>query len=268
MLHTQVVGSGRPEIGYLHGLFGRGTNWNGVARALAAEGHPGVLLDLPNHGHSPWTTSFDYVRVADAVAEEIEERMGSAAGLTLVGHSMGGKVAMLVALRAPALVKGLVVVDIAPGPSAQVVTSVPLVAAMRGLDLEATANRRAADEALAAHVGDPAVRQFLLQNLKLIRPTPEVGPRWRWELNLDLLGDALPAVASWPRIGDSYPGDVLWIAGAESDYIQPEHEAPMRALFPNVRSVTIEGAGHWVHADQPDALVAALRDFLSRPSPR
>lgn len=270
MLHTQLVGAGRPRVGYLHGLFGRGTNWNGIARALAAEDQPGVLIDLPNHGHSPWTPTFDYLAMADAVAAEIEERMGSAAGLTLVGHSMGGKVAMLVALRAPHLVKGLVVVDIAPGVSAQVVTSVPLVAAMRALDLTGTENRRAADAAMALRVDDPAVRQFLLQNLKLIPRVPAAGPgpRWRWGVNLDLLGDSLAGVASWPEISGSYPGDVLWVAGAESPYIQPEHEPAMRALFPNVRQVTIAGAGHWVHADQPDALVAALRGFLSRPSPR
>ncbi|QLQ15810.1 MAG: alpha/beta fold hydrolase [Micropruina sp.] len=263
-LHSQLVGHGRPDVVFLHGLFGRGKNWNGIARELAAEDHASVLVDLPNHGRSSWTESFDYVTIADQVAEELELRLGSAAAVNLVGHSMGGKVAMLVALRHPELVTRLAVVDIAPAVSEQVVTSVPLVRAMRSLDLVGTRDRAGADAALAADVDDPAVRAFLLQNLKHVRH-PEPGEaRWRWEVNLDLLGDALPDVAAWPDVHGTYPGPVLWLAGELSPYVRVEHQATMSRLFPRVELVRVPGAGHWVHADAPEATVAALRRLLQR----
>ena len=260
-LFTQLMGSGRPDLVFLHGLFGRGKNWAGIARSLADDEHTSVLFDLPDHGRSHWTPTFDYVQLADEVADELNLHLGSAASVNLVGHSMGGKVAMLIALRHPQLVRRLVVVDIAPDVSDQVRSSVPLVKAMRELDLEHLTNRVEADQALARDVDDPAVRQFLLQNLKLDR-TPGLRQRWRWEVNLDLLGDHLDEVAAWPHVTGSYPGPVLWVAGEESPYIRPEHEPRMLQLFPSTRLVTLAGAGQWVHADAPEELTALLRDFL------
>ena len=263
-LFTQLVGDGRPDVVFLHGLFGRGKNWAGIARTLAEHEHTSVLFDLPNHGRSHWTERFDYVAMADEVAAELRLRLGTAAAVTLVGHSMGGKVAMLLALRHPALVRRLVVVDIAPGISYQVRTSAPLVTAMRGLDLDGLASRSQADRLLAPDVDDPAVRLFLLQNLKQDR-TPEHRNRWHWELNLPLLGDNLDDVAGWPDVPElSYAGPTLWVAGADSPYIRPEHEPEMHRLFPRARLVTITGAGHWVHADAPTALTAELVGFLNQ----
>ena len=112
-LHTRLVGPGRPNVLFMHGLFGQGRNWNSIAKDLLPQA-TSLLLDLPDHGHSPWSDHFSYVDMADAVAHDIDERLGSAAALTVVGHSRGGKVAMLLALRRPDLVRGLVVVDIAP----------------------------------------------------------------------------------------------------------------------------------------------------------
>lgn len=262
-LFTQLIGDGRPDVVFLHGLFGRGKNWAGIARTLAAKDHPSVLFDLPNHGRSHWSDSFDYSAMASEVAAELRLRLGSAAAVNLVGHSMGGKVAMLVALQHPELVKRLVVVDIAPDISYQVRTSVPLVKAMRQLDLDHLAKRGDAERSLAHEVDDPAVRQFLLQNLKHLR-TAENRNGWQWELNLELLGNHLDEVAGWPDVGQaSYPGPTLWVAGAESPYIRLEHHERMRRLFPAVRLVTIPGAGHWVHADAPEALSAELLAFLA-----
>lgn len=263
-LFTQLIGDGRPDVVLLHGLFGRGKNWAGIARTLADHDHPSVLFDLPNHGRSHWSETFDYAGMADEVADELRLRLGTAAAVTLVGHSMGGKVAMLLALQHPELVRRLVVVDIAPDISDQVRTSVPLVKAMRELDLTALTSRGEAERALAADVDDPAVRQFLLQNLKHTR-TPEHRNGWRWELNLELLGDHLDDVAAWPGVdpGLSYAGPVLWVGGAESPYIRPEHRPEMLRLFPRTRLVTIPGAGHWVHADAPAELTAELLDFLA-----
>ncbi|HOQ52756.1 MAG TPA: alpha/beta fold hydrolase [Micropruina sp.] len=260
-LFTQLVGQGRPDVVFLHGLFGRGKNWAGIARSLAEHEHAGVLFDLPNHGRSHWTPTFDYVQVADEVADELRLHLGSAASVNLVGHSMGGKVAMLIALRHPALVRRLVVIDIAPDISYQVRTSVPLVKAMRGLDLNALQSRREAEVQLAREVHEPEVRQFLLQNLKLDR-RPGLRNHWHWEVNLDLLGDHLDEVAGWPSVAGSYAGPVLWIAGGESPYIRPEHKPRMLQLFPTTHLVTIPGAGHWVHADAPEPLTAELLRFL------
>lgn len=261
-LFTQLIGEGRPDVVFLHGLFGRGKNWAGIARGLAADGHTSVLFDLPNHGRSPWTQTFDYASMADEVASELRLRLGSAANVSVVGHSMGGKVAMLLALQHPELVRSLVVVDIAPDTSAGVEAQKPFVTAMKGLDLERLERRSDAEQALAGQVTDPAVRQFLLQNLKLTR-APENRNQWQWELNLQLLGDEMDAVAAWPEVGDvSYPGPVLWLAGEKSPYIRPEHRATMERLFPAVEQVTIPGAGHWVHADSPAELTAALTAFL------
>ncbi|MFT3832119.1 MAG: alpha/beta fold hydrolase [Micropruina sp.] len=261
-LFTQLIGDGRPDVVFLHGLFGRGKNWAGIARALAEQGHPSVLFDLPNHGRSHWTESVDYAAMAGEVADELRLRLGSAASMTVVGHSMGGKVAMVLALEHPELVSRLVVVDIAPDVSDQVRTSVPLVKAMRELDLDAVASRGAAERALAADVDDAAVRLFLLQNLKHTR-TAENRNGWQWEVNLGLLGDHLDEVAAWPEVGEArYDGPVLWVGGTESLYIRPEHAAGMRRLFPRVRQVWIEGAGHWVHADAPAELTAELLAFL------
>ncbi|MFT4217627.1 MAG: alpha/beta fold hydrolase [Micropruina sp.] len=262
-LFTQLIGTGRPDVVFLHGLFGRGKNWAGIAKSLAEHEHASVLFDLPNHGRSHWTDTFDYPAMASEVADELRLRLGSAASVTLVGHSMGGKVAMLMALQHPELVRRLVVVDIAPDISYQVRTSVPLVKAMRALDLNDIASRGAAEQLLAADVDDPAVRLFLLQNLKHTR-TPQNRNGWQWELNLDLLGDHLDDVAAWPNVGEvSYPGPALWVGGSDSPYIQPEHHDRMRQLFPQVRLVRIPGAGHWVHADAPVELTAELLPFLA-----
>lgn len=268
-LHSELVGVGRPRFAFLPGLFGRGRNWSQVAQALAAADYASVLFDLPDHGKSAWTTQFSYPGMAQAVADEIDLRLGSAANVILVGHSMGGKVAMLTALNHPELVSALVVIDIAPGASDQVHTFSPLVAAMRSLDLEALTSRADADERMRAAVPDDAVRLFLLQNLRR-------KGGWHWQQNLAMLGDSLPQIGDWPPTGDAtYPGPVLWLTGERSDYVKPEHAATMGRLFPAVRHQVVADAGHWVHADQPQAVVDALLDVaaeldtgVSRPSQR
>jgi pimeloyl-ACP methyl ester carboxylesterase len=257
-LHTELIGSGRPRFAFLHGLFGRGRNWTQIAAALAEAGYPTVLFDLPDHGQSGWTDRFSYPGMAAAVAKEIDLRMGSAAELILVGHSMGGKVAMLTALDHPELVSGLVVVDIAPGHSAQVDTFTPLVAAMRSLDLTTLGSRAEADERLRAQVPDDAVRLFLLQNLRR-------KGGWHWQPNLPMLGDSLDQIGGWPEVvAPPYRGPVLWLAGERSPYCRPEHDAEMSRLFPAVRKVVVPGAGHWVHADAPDVVIAELLAFADQ----
>lgn len=260
-LHTELIGTGRPHLAFLHGLFGRGRNWTQIAGELAEAGHASVLFDLPDHGRSAWTPQFSYPGMAAAVAAELDLRLGSAARLVVVGHSMGGKVAMLTALNHPELVAGLAVVDISPAASDQVAGFAPLVAAMRGLDLGSLTSRADAEARLAAAVPDAAVRLFLLQNLRR-------RGGWHWQPNLAMLGDSLAAVGGWPEVSGRYDGPVLWLTGERSPYVADEHLAAMARYFPAARRVVVPGAGHWVHADAPDATVAALLDLLAEVNSR
>ena len=259
-LASTTYGGQGPRVVMLHGLFGQGRNFTGIAKALADEARV-TLLDLPDHGRSPWSADFSYLAMADRVADFLDE---AARGerWTVVGHSMGGKVAMLVALRRPDLVERLCVVDVAPVPTAAVSSFQTYVAAMRQIDLDALPDRATADQVVATRVPDAVVRGFLLQNLR--RDGSGDSARWRWQMNLDLLGDRLPEIAGWPdgTLG-TYDGPVLWLAGVSSDYVQAAYAPAMRALFPRVRLVRVKNAGHWVHADQPAVFVSALRGFLA-----
>lgn len=257
-LHTELVGTGRPAVIYLHGLFGRGRNWSGIASRIAEAGHPGVLIDLPNHGQSPWTDSIDYRLMTDAVADELQLRLGSAARVAVVGHSMGGKVAMLLALHYPELVSALAVIDIAPADSSASDSFVSLVAALRALELSGLTSRGQADRELAVAIPDPAVRSFLLQNLRR-------QPSWHWQPNLELIASSLDRIRAWPEPQRAaFEGPVGWITGARSPYVQPENVPEMTRLFPAVQRLIIPDAGHWVQADQPEAVTAALLDLLAR----
>jgi esterase len=254
-LHSTQVGSSGPRIAFCHGLFGQGKNWTSIARALAPD-YRSTLIDLPDHGRSGWTDEVSYPAMADAVGDLLES---SAPGepFTVVGHSMGGKVAMALALLRPELVQRLCVVDISPVHYARLSSFADYVRGMRSLDLERLPDRAAAEEGLRAEVPDPVVRSFLLQNLR------REGQGWRWQMNLQLLGDHLDDLADWPTLDVApYPGPTLWLAGVESDYITPAYAPAMRALFPRVQLVRVKGAGHWVHSERPEVFLAALRNFV------
>lgn len=243
-----------PPVAILHGLFGSGRNWATIARRLAAR-HRVIALDLRNHGASPWAESMDYGEMAADVLATLAALGCPRAAL--IGHSMGGKTAMIAALADPATVERLVVVDIAP------VVYQPhhlgLVQAMRALDLTAIGRRAEADRRLAAAVPDPAERGFLLQNLIF-----ESGEPPRWRINLDAIERELPALGDFPAppADAAYRGPALFVAGSRSDYVLPADEPEIRRLFPRARLVRIAEAGHWVHAEQPQALLDALAPFL------
>jgi pimeloyl-ACP methyl ester carboxylesterase len=259
-LHTTSLGTGGPRVVLLHGLFGQGKNWTTLAKDLSA-GARVTLLDLPDHGRSPWSAELSYPAMAKAVAATLAH-LGPGDACAVVGHSMGGKVAMALALLHPELVERLCVVDVSPVATESMSGFAAYVRGMRALDLAQLPDRATADAALVPYAPDPVIRGFLLQNLR------RDGDGWRWQMNLGLLGDELDTVTGWPDLtaapyhASPYPGPVLWVAGSESGYIQPEHAPAMRDLFPRVRSVTIKGAGHWVHADQPQVFATVLRRFL------
>ncbi|CAB4727423.1 unannotated protein [freshwater metagenome] len=257
--HTEIGEPGTGErVVFLHGLFGQGRNFTQVAKALLPE-LVSTLVDLPNHGRSPWTGSVDYVEVADTVAAWLRATYDGDP-VHLVGHSMGGKVAMVLALRHPELVDRLVVVDISPTTSEGAGEFEHLLTSLTSLDLASLERRADADAQLAGPIADERVRGFLLQNLR------SSGEGFRWQADLDLLLRDLPVIGGFPddrlEPGRTFDHPVLWMAGERSPYVRPEHEARMRELFPRVFSVTIKGAGHWVHSEQPEAFVSALQVFL------
>jgi esterase len=257
-LFSTQLGTSGPRVVFLHGLFGQGKNWNTIAKALSDSARV-TLIDLPNHGRSAWTDHFSYPEMANQVAELLKAH-GKGDQYAVVGHSMGGKVGMTLALLHPELVERLAVVDVSPVSTRQVSEFDTFVRGMLATDLETLTDRRDADAQLASYVSDPSIRSFLLQNL---RRDDSKAKGWRWQMNLELLGEQLGEMGDWPELlAQPYNGPVLWVAGARSRYVQPEYAAAMRALFPRVQLVTIKGAGHWVHSEQPQVFLAIMRRFL------
>ncbi|MGY1844492.1 alpha/beta fold hydrolase [Modestobacter sp. SYSU DS0875] len=268
-LAARTLGDTGPRVVFVHGLFGQGRNWTTIAKALADDGHRVTLLDLPNHGHSPWTDRVDYGDMAEFVAAELA-LLGEP--VTLVGHSMGGKVAMQLALRWPELLRALVVVDIAPvdypetggrteDPDEEASPFAAFIAAMQAVDVDALETREDADRALREAVPSTMVRSFLLQSL--VRDGQE---GWRWRLNLETLARDLGELRRFPEPEPraTYDGPVLWIAGANSHYVLDSDRPRMDELFPATRLVRVKNAGHWVHSEQPEVFLETVRRFLQQ----
>jgi pimeloyl-ACP methyl ester carboxylesterase len=236
----------------MHGLFGSSRNWMTAARRLAAE-HRVFAFDLRNHGTSPHTDTMSYPEMAEDVYETISSL--GVGPVALVGHSMGGKTAMLTALRHADVVERLVVVDAAPVsyPPA----FVEYAQAMRNADLSSVQRRADVDAQLIDAVPTPGTRAFLLQNLIL----DDQGARWR--SNLPVIEAALPAISAWPEDESGrYDGPTLFIYGGKSDYVQHNHRATIERYFPQVQFAEIPEAGHWVHAERLEDFLTALTPFL------
>lgn len=249
ILHAVESGAGAP-VALLHGLFGHGANFGTIQRRLSAT-HRVIALDLRNHGGSGHAPTMSYAAMAGDLLETLRARQ--ALPCALVGHSMGGKVAMTAALEDPAAVARLLVSDIAP------VRYPPgfrdLARSMAAIPLHAELTRAEADAALAQVA--PGVRGFLLQNLRF-------GAAPHWRINLPAITAALPVLEDWPEQDSApYAGPTLFVAGARSDYIRPEHRADIRRLFPAARFVTVKDSGHWVHADNPAGFAAVVEAFLA-----
>ena len=249
ILHATILGEGKPAV-LLHGLLGQARNFGAIQRRLA-EHRRIIALDLRNHGTSPHAPGMDYPTMAADVAETLAAL--DASPCAVIGHSMGGKVAMALALTRPDLVARLLVADIAPVPNPP--RFGPMIAAMRALDLPPGLTRTAADAALAAAVPDPGMRAFVLQNMSF-------APKPAWKPDLAAIAAALPDILGWPDFATHYDGPTLFLGGAWSDYILPEYRPTIRALFPNARMATLKDAGHWLHADNPDGFLAVLESFL------
>lgn len=229
-----------------HGLFGSARNWGVVAKRLSSE-RPVTSVDMRNHGESPWHPTHNYTDMADDLAAAVD---GTA---DVLGHSMGGKAAMTLALTKPHLVRKLVVADIAP--VAYDHTQMPMIDAMRSVDLDAVESRGDADRQLQTHIAEPGVRAFLLQSLDVREK--------RWRLNLEILAAEMDAILGFPDIEGVFEGPVLFLAGAESDYIRRDDRDRIKSLFPSATFAKIPDAGHWLHADKPREFEAAVSHFLN-----
>lgn len=252
-LHDTRYGESGPPVAFCHGLFGQGKNWTTLGKRIA-EDHRVVLVDMPNHGRSDATHDFDYAEHADIVTAHL--RGISDEPWRLIGHSMGGKVVMGIALRHPEMVDRLVVVDMSPVNYERSQEIHGYALAMRDLDLSTVESRGHADQLLSDAVPSRTIRSFLLQNLR------RSHGKWVWQLNIDLLADRLDHLSGWPDSTKVYEGPTLWIAGSKSGYIKPEYADDMRKHFPATRLVTIKNAGHWVHSEQPQVFGDTLRMFL------
>jgi pimeloyl-ACP methyl ester carboxylesterase len=247
--HHGTASDGARPLLIAHGLYGSGRNWGVIARNLAKE-RPVITVDMRNHGASPWTERHTYPDMAADLSEVIEENGGVA---DVLGHSMGGKAAMWLALTQPSRVGRLIVADIAPVAYGH--SQLPYIHAMRAVDVATIGSRGDADRQLKDAVPELAIRAFLVQSLDV--------PEKRWRLNLDTLEADMPDIMDFPDTSDSYDGKVLFLSGGRSDYVQPDHRPRIKALFPKAQFVKIPGAAHWLHAEKPREFEAAVDTWLA-----
>ena len=245
MLNTVIYDgpAGTPLL-IAHGLFGSARNWGVIAKRLSAA-RTVITVDMRNHGQSPWYDSHSYFDMAGDLAALIDQPTD------VLGHSMGGKTAMVLALQSPALVRRLIVADIAPvtythsqdGP----------IAAMRQVDLANITSRSDAKAQLGAL--EPGVDDFLLQSLDM--------KERKWRLNLDVLTAEMDKIIGFPEISGVFEGPTFFLSGGQSDYVQPDARPKIKTHFPAAKFAKIPGAGHWLHAEKPREFEAAVAAFLA-----
>lgn len=246
-----VAGEG-PDVILLHGLFGMGNNLGSLSRSL--QQHYRVhSLDLPNHGRSAWTDNMVLGELAAAVSRWMDHRHLEMAHF--VGHSLGGKVAMQLALDEPYRVDALVVADIAP--VAYPSRHDKVFAALEAVDQAACESRNQAAAILAEHISETPVIQFLL--LSLSRGEDGV---FRWRFNFPVLRDCYHQVQAGVPAQEPFRGRTLFIRGGASDYILPDHEPAIRERFPQAEISELPGCGHWLHVEQPGPFNALVQRFL------
>ncbi len=257
-LHHRTLGdehAAEPPVIILHGVFGTSDNWQTFGKALA-ERRRVVLVDQRNHGQSPHSTEFNYPAMADDLKMLIEQEQLN--DPVVLGHSMGGKTAMFFAVQHPALLSKLIVVDIAPraySPHHQAVLD-----AFAAVDIDHIQSRTEAEDQMKPLVAERGVRQFLLKNLQ------RTDDGFAWKLNLPVIRDNIEAVGAAVPNDEAIEIPALFVRGAKSDYIQEEDQELIKRIFPQARTINIEKAGHWVHAEQPNALLEAVNNFLDEPA--
>ncbi len=253
LLHFQKFGEGRPVI-ILHGLFGSARNWQGIARSLA-ENHHVITPDLRNHGQSPHENTMSYIDMADDVITLCDYL--NLNDVILIGHSMGGKVAMTVALIHPEQFSALVIADIAPFDYEH--SFHDLVEAMLNMDLKNLRSRADAEMKLRMMTDDTNVIQFILQNL--IRANGE----FKWRVNLETISSNLSLLSQFPKDLKHRTCHMpsLFLGGSNSHYIKSIHNASIYHHFPAAEITMIEGSGHWLHAEKPKEFLYEVKTFIN-----
>lgn len=247
MLNYNEFGEGPPLL-IAHGLYGSAKNWGVIAKRLS-DTRRVVAVDMRNHGDSPRFDTNSYPEMADDLAEVIDHIGGP---VDLLGHSMGGKVAMVLALQKPTLVRSLIVGDIAPVPYSH--TQIHFIDTMKAVDLSVVTRRSEASVQLADLGLDAALQSFFTQSLDMTNK--------RWKLNFDALTTDMDKIMSFPKPSGIYEGPTLFLSGGNSDYVTRAHRPTIKPLFPNARFAKIPEAGHWLHAERPRAFEAAVRTYL------
>ena len=250
-LHFTEQGTGQPLL-ILHGLFGAGNNWNQIGKELSKQ-HRIIQVDLRNHGQSFHNDRMDYPTMANDVLA-LMDHLGLPTAIVL-GHSMGGKVAMELALQHPDRCQKLIVVDIAP--VAYEPRHGDVFRGIRSVDLSGLQHRKDAQEQLATFISDKIVVQFLMKSLY----RTETGFQWRF--NAVALEAAYPALIAAPTATTAFEGPVLFIKGTQSDYILATHKDRINALFPHAQARLIQDSGHWPHAEKPRLLLLQVGQFIA-----
>lgn len=251
-LNFRILGEGAPLI-ILHGVFGSSDNWQTVGKVLA-EQYKVYLVDLRNHGNSPHSDDFNYDLMAKDIRELIDDEDIESA--YLLGHSMGGKVAMTFSNKYPEKVKKLIVVDIAP--KAYAPHHQQIFDGFHAVDLENIKSRGEADKQMSEVISNMGIRQFILKNLYR-----DKNATFSWKLNLEVIKREASKIGEGLVPNTPFKKPALFIAGGKSDYIQETDHEMIRSIFQNTEIITIEGAGHWVHAEKPTELVNAVTAFLT-----
>lgn len=250
ILHTEITGQGQAIV-LIHGLFGSYENLGVIARALAGQWQV-INLDMRNHGRSDWHDSMSYALMAEDVKETLDHL--GLEQVILLGHSMGGKIAMEFALRYPERVSKLILADISPVQNRP--RHLEILSALDGIDLDSLQSRQHADQQLALAITETGVRQFLLKSLY------KDGDQFRWRFNIKALIANYSQLLEAPPSKGPYTGPTLFIKGAESDYLLPEYQSLIQQLFPHSKAKVIMGTGHWLHAEKPVAFAKIVTDFL------
>ena len=250
MLNYMTFGDEKsPPVMIVHGLYGSGRNWGVIAKRLSDQFFV-ITVDLRNHGDSPWLDTHNYHVMADDLVEVINSLNIKP---NIIGHSMGGKAAMVLALKRPNLVRNLIIADIAPVKYEH--DQSQFIEAMQKVDLSKVEKRSDATLALSKFVEDRSLQNFFTQSLDIKAK--------RWKLNLKVLRSEMSEILSFPKIESEFSGHSLFLKGEKSDYIKSEHRKLIKSSFTKARFATFKEAGHWLHAEKPREFESAARLFFS-----
>lgn len=247
-IHYPSTKSNKTPLLIVHGLYGSARNWGVISKRLSDEREI-FAIDQRNHGDSQWCETQSYFDMAGDL-QEFLEHFGS---MAVLGHSMGGKAAMVLSILKPSLVEKLVIADIAPVSYFH--DNTQYIRAMKNVQLDKLATRTDAIIQLAESVPKPELRSFFAQSIDLKNK--------RWKLNLDVLESEMEKIISFPQLSGKFEKVSLFLSGALSNYLQITHRPTIKKLFPKAKFAKIPNAGHWLHAEKPREFEAAVRTFLS-----